>query len=538
MFANFNRQPARPKAQRGRQKSQTFQFPAAVRGWITNESLAFPQPGGAFVLDNWFPTQTGVRLRGGCERHATLVVDDPVQSLFAYRAGVVRMFASDEANVYDITAPVDPNVAPAADITGQTSGYYSSIPFTTAGGDFLYILNGTDDPQLYDGATWTAINGASTPAITNVTSADLIQGTSYRNRIFFVEKQSLNIWYPVVGSLGGALDNITLSGTFKKGGTILFCATWSIDAGDGADDRFVVVSTAGEAAVFEGANPSGTTEADWNLVGVYSLSRGLGKNAYLQIGGDLLILTEEGITPFTAVVQKDPAALSMSAVSMSIETAWKRAVADRRNLPWEVVKWPEKNMAIINVPRASDDQLAICFVVNLETGAWSQYTGWDTRTLLVFDERAFFGANDGRVRECETGGNDDGQAYVCTYVGLFEHLGQPGMHKVVQQARPNFIASEPFSPQVSVSTNYTLQLPAPPNSIPNYSLDVWDQGLWDVSLWDNGSSLQFPVFRWVSIGRAGMAIAPVVQVTCGIDPTPGAELLSIDITFEIGDLVV
>lgn len=537
MFANFSRQPARPKAERGRQKMIPFQFPAAVRGWIANESLAFPQPGGAFVLDNWFPTTTGIRLRGGNARHATIGTD-PVESLFAYRSTLRRMFASDETSVFDITAPADPDVAPTADITGQTSGYYSAVPFTTAGGDFLYILNGTDDPQLYDGSTWTAINGASTPSITNVTSADLIQGNAYRNRLFFVEKQSLNIWYPAVGSLGGALENITLSGTFKKGGVILFCATWSLDAGDGMDDKFVVASTEGEVAVFEGSNPSGTTQQDWNLIGVYATSRCLGKNAFLQIGGDLLLLTEEGITPLSEIIQKDPAALSLSAVSRAIEPEWKRAVADRRSLPWEVVKWPEKNMAIINVPRTSAGQELMCFVVNLETGAWGRYTGWDVRCVLSFDERAFFGSGDGRVRECETGGNDDGSPYVCTYVGLFEHLGQPGVYKVVQQARPNFIASEPFNPQVSVSTNYTAQLPAPPNSVPNYSLDVWDQGLWDVALWDNGSSLPFPVFRWVSIGRAGMAMAPVVQVTCGIDPTPNAELLSIDVTFEAGGLVV
>lgn len=536
MFASFNRQPMRPKAERMRQKMAPFQFPAPVRGWIENESLAFPQPGGASLLENWFPTATSIRLRGGCVRHATL--DDTVESLFAYRAGSQRMFGSDETSVYDITAPVDPDVAPTADITGQTSGYYSNIQFTTSGGDFLYILNGTDDPQLYDGAAWIPINGASTPSITGVTSADLIQGTSYRNRLFFIEKLSLNVWYPAVGALGGLLENITLAGIFKRGGVLLFCSTWSTDSGDGLDDKFVVVSTEGEIAVFQGANPSGTTEADWFLVGVYTTSRPLGKNAWLSVGGDLLILTEEGIMPMSEIISKDPAALSLSAISKAIEPAWKAAVSDRRSAPWEIVKWPEKNMAIISVPQTSAAQQIMCFVVNLETGAWAKYTGWDARTIISFDGRAFFGATDGRVRECETGGNDDGLPYVCRYIGLFEQLQLPGMYKSIRQGRPNFIATEPFNPDVTVCVNYDLTLPAPPNSVENYSLDVWDQGLWDVALWDNGTSESIPTFRWVSIDRAGFAIAPALQVTCGVTPTPGAELLSMDITFETGAMVV
>lgn len=535
----FNRQPAKASVQRGQVKSKSYQFPAPTRGWIRNESLAIPQPGGAAVLDNWTPTTNGIRLRGGNVRHATLEVNTPVQSLAAYLAGQRDMFGMDEENIYEITAPGSPNTPVVPVVTGQTSGYYSTIPFTTAGGDFLYFLNGTDDPQLYDGTTFTAINAGSTPAITGVTSADLIQGCAYRDRLFFVEKNSLNVWYPAVNALGGALENITLTGTYRKGGRILFVAPWSFeDAGQGIDDKLVVMSTEGEVAVFQGANPSGTTAADWTLVGVYSTSRALGKNAWTVIGGDLLILTEEGIVPMTQIVQKDPAALSLSAVSRAIEPEWKDAVSSRRALPWEMVKWPEKNMAIVNVPRVSVSDMAICFVVNLETGAWARYTGWDVRCLVWFDGQVYFGSNDGRVRIAETGGNDDGSPYVCTYIGLAESMNMIGLVKMIRQGRATFVATEPFSPQLTVLTNYSISQPNPPNSIPDYSRDNWDQALWDVALWDNGPGNEYPVFRWVSIGRTGFAISPCLQVTCGVTPTPAAELVGIEFTMETGGLVV
>jgi hypothetical protein len=537
MYASFKRLPARQNKLRAARRVEHRQFPAPVRGWIANENLAMAQAGGAYVMDNWFPTQTGCRVSGGSFKFAT-IGSDPVETLFSYRSGGTRkFFASDINNVFEITTPADPEVPPTADITGQTSGYYSAVPFSTSGGDFLYILNGDDDPQLYDGSTWDAINGSSSPAITNVTSADLSQGWVYRDRLFFVEKDTMNVWYPAVGTLGGALSNITLQGIYKLGGSVLFGATWSLDAGDGVDDKCVIVSTEGEIAVFEGGNPSGTTAAEWNLVGVYRSAPPLGKNAWLQIGGDLLILTEEGIVPMSAIIAKDPAALSMSAVTRAIEPPWKREASRRRSRPWEFLKWSEFNMGIVNVPRFGDGDDAITFVVNLETGAWARYTGWDTRCLGLFQERAYFGTNDGTIFLCEVGGSDDGGLYECVLVAQFDHFGMPGVHKTVNQGRATYLAASPFNPQLSVSVNYQVSLPTPPNSVPNYSVDVWDTALWDVGVWD-ASEEQGVRSKWNSIGRAGFAVAWQVQVVCGVDPLPSVELVAVDLTYEVGGLVV
>lgn len=535
MHAALRRVPARP-ARRGPQKMDSQSFPAPVRGWIADENLARSKPGGAYRLDNWFPTQTSIRLRGGCRKHATIGTD-PVETLFTYRSGgLQQFFAADEENIFPISSPADPDVAPTADITGQTSGYYSTPMFSTAAGDFMYALNGTDNPQLYDGTTWAEITAVSTPiAITGVTPSTLSQGWAYRNRLFFVERGTMRVWYPSVNLLGGALSSLTMAGVFKKGGAVLFGSSWSLDAGDGVDDKCVIVSTEGEAAVFEGANPSDTN--DWRLVGVYNISRPLGKNAWLQVGGDLIILTEEGIVPISMAIGKDPAALSLAAISRNIEPEWKRAVQDRRTMPWEVLKWPEFNMGIVNVPIFSATDDPISFVVNLETGAWCRYTGWDTRCLGLYQESAFFGTNDGTIMQAEVGGNDDGSPYECVYVGLFDDFKETGITKIVHQGRGDFISSSAFNPLMSVSVDYGVQLLTSPNSVANYAEDVWDQGLWDVALWDSTANPQASS-QWFSIGRSGFAIAPQIQVVCSIDPYPRVELIATHLTFEKGGLVV
>lgn len=532
-YTAFRRLPERPSI--GPRKIRSKRFPAPTKGWVPNQNPAMGAPLTAALMDNWFPEMTGCRVRAGSTLHAT--IGDSVETLFSYRAGLQVFFAADEENIYDITTPADPEVPPVPDVSGQTSGYYSAVPFTTAGGSFLYALNGTDDPQLFDGSTWIPINGVSVPPITGVTSSDLSQGWVYRNRLFFVEAGTMNVWYPAVGALGGALDNITMQGIYRRGGAVLFGATWSLDSGDGIDDKAVIVSTEGEVAVFEGSNPSGTTAAEWNLVGVYDCAKPLGKNAWQRVGGDLLILTEEGVVPLTAIIQKDPAALALSAVSRPIEPEWRREALNRRALPWEMVKWTERNMGVVNVPAVSATDDPYCYVVNLESGAWARYTGWDTRCIHVFNENGYFGTNDGQIYLMESGGKDGDDPYECVLINHFDALGADGAYKSVQQIRASFIADRAFNPFLSASTDYEQQVTTSPSSIEEFTADVWDVGLWDVMLWD-ASGAQIPISKWDSVGRSGFSIAWQVQVTSATTLALMAELISVDLTYEVGDLVV
>ena len=166
----------------GQMQSRPKTFLAPIEGWIQSESLAIDKEAGASVLESFFPTTRGIRPRGGLLRHAT--IDDGVISLMAWRSGTAeRLFASDADSIYNITAPASPTVQPAADVTGQTSGFYSSTMFAGTGGDFLVAVNGTDLRQLYNGSAWTTL-----PAITGVSSATLSYVWVFKSRLFFVHK--------------------------------------------------------------------------------------------------------------------------------------------------------------------------------------------------------------------------------------------------------------------------------------------------------------------------------------------------------------
>jgi hypothetical protein len=518
-----------------RAKARTHTFPPPVRGWIRNENLAASGPVGAYQLDNFFPTTTGIRLRGGSRKHAT-ISSGAATSLWTYKVGTSeKFFAADATNIFDVTTVADVDAIPAAAVSGQTSGRYAVAQMGTAGGDYLYAVNGDDSPQLFDGTTWTAITGVSSPAITGVTTSKLSFVWAFASRLFFVEKSSMNAWYLPVDSIGGAALSFSLNGIFQNGGELLYGGTWSLDSGDGLDDKCVFVSSTGEVAIYEGTDPG--SASNWSKVGVYDITPPMGFNATMKAGGDLVLATEDGMVPITQAVQKDPAALSLSAITRAIEPQWKSEVTARRSKPWDVLKWPSNNMAVVALPVVDSATEAYCFVVNLETGAWCRYTGWDTECLGHFNSIGYFGTSDGKIMQMEAGGIDDGSPYTAVYVGLFDHLKAPGALKTVHAARPVFTSNSDVNPQISLSTNYAVSLPSPPNSIADYAADEWDVGLWDVANWDAGVTLVTKT-EWTSIGRTGFAIAPQLQITSGVTPTPRVNLVTIDMLYETGAVMV
>lgn len=602
---------ATPSPQK-KQHSETFLAPIA--GLVLTQPLAVANKRAARVLENWFPTQTGARVRGGAQKLATLsATTEPVESLFSYTSGATqKFFGACDGGIYDITTVVDPDSVPTADLTGQTSDYYSTIQLANIGGsDYLYAVNGTDIPQLYDGASWEGVSDAThelpydaevgtftvgltvtgaggatgviTELIDNGTTGILrlsgITGTwnndeqvtdtstgdattnipsgivvltatvtgvetntfsfvwKFANRLFFVEKDTQSVWYLAVDSIGGAATEFSLASVFATNSPVLFGGRWSSDSGSGLDDRCVFVSEEGDVAVYEGTDPS--TAADWVKVGAYQISPPLGRNGFTHIGGDLLIATKDGLVPMSQIISKDPVALNLASVTYNIDPLWQLE-SETRTLPWEVLKINDQNMMVISLPITATGDNPRCFVANMETGGWALYTGWDTRCLGLYDNNGYFGTSDGLVHRMEQGGSDNGIAYTCAIGWYFDDFGAPGRFKEPKQARAIYKASVSIIDKITSARDYNETMPSPPSSLITFTTEGWDSGLWDDAVWDDGlTPTQADVAsRWRSIYGPGYSLAPQLQITFGVTSKPFIDLVQIDMTYEVGGLVV
>jgi hypothetical protein len=193
-------------------------LPAPIGGWNARDSLANMAPTDAVTLDNLFPGVSNVNLRGGYVKHAT-GLPGQVESLFSYAgAATNKLFAASGTGFYDVTSA---GAVGAAVVSGLTNARWEYINVTTPGGNYMMCVNGVDKPRLYNGSTWVALDGASTPAITGVTTTTLANITLFKNRIWFTQKDTLKAWYLPTLSVGGAAQELDLSAVAKLGGTLV-----------------------------------------------------------------------------------------------------------------------------------------------------------------------------------------------------------------------------------------------------------------------------------------------------------------------------
>jgi hypothetical protein len=545
----FRRQPM----PQGAQQLQTITIPAPTRGIIQSENEAFMQPGGAIVSDNWAPTMRGVKLRGGYTRWCVLPETTPIISGFEYiSANNQRMYAANATKLYDVTS-----TTPVLVKDSQTSGNYVAAQMFNQGGNWMIALNDAGDFILRtkDGLTWTVLSGVignAADGLPNITydpaklpvgvsqGLALTYAWSYRNRLFFIQQNSMNAWYLDINAAGGVLQPIYLSGASTRGGKLLFGATWSIDAGDGTDDKCVFVTDTGEVLVFTGSNPGDV--ANWRQEGRYHIGAPLGMNAHIVIGGDLFIMTVDGVVPLSQAITKESGQLEQALISRQIKPLWRDEVAAKRAHPWTIKKWDEYGAVFIATPGGTQPTNQTCLLLNNTSGAWARYT-WDATCFLRMRTDMFFGTKNGIVMQADRSGYDDGQPYVCTLVGGWE-LFQNGSSQVVwHQARAIFTAGpkEPFEPQLAATVDYGINIPPPPPAgIDPGGGEGWDEGLWDAAHWD-AAGLDAATTRntlWVSIGMSGFAHAPIVQVTVAQVSRPRVELIAIATTQERGGVNV
>ena len=139
-----------------KQRSTSASLPAPTGGWNARDSLGDMDEKDAVSLINFFPRTTDVVLRNGHTQDTT-GLPGQVESFIPYQgAATKKLFAASGTAIYNVTTG---GAVGAAVVSGLTNARWESINVATSGGNFAYAVNGLDKPLLYDGTTWTAIDG-------------------------------------------------------------------------------------------------------------------------------------------------------------------------------------------------------------------------------------------------------------------------------------------------------------------------------------------------------------------------------------------
>ena len=500
-------------------KSKVVTLPAPTGGWNARDGLPMMAENDAVLLENWFPSTTSVNIRNGYTPYSA-DLSGYIETLMAYSGEATNQLLAASSNgiIYNtssettylgtetgdtITAEdadlllIEPQPA-AASVTGLTNGRFQYVNFSNSGGNYIIIANGADSVRAYNGVTW------STPSITGVTSADLIHVNAFKNRLWFVEKDSLSAWYLSTQAISGAAVEFDLKSFATKGGYLMAMATWTIDAGYGVDDLAVFITSNGQVLVYRGTDPS--SASTWALVGVWDIGSPIGRRCFLKWGGDLLIITRDGVLPMAQALQSsrtNPRVALTDKIQSQIGTDVQLYGS---NFGWQMVFYPAGEFLLLNIPvvaRAEQNQ----YVMNTITKAWAKFTGWDAGCWEIFEDELYFGGYQ-MIGKAWTGADDDGTAIETAAVQAFSELGSPGIQKRATMFGTVLYTNGNPSIFGGVNVDYDTRENPASLQVQTSIYGLWDSGTWDSAVW--GPDLDIRK-SWNAAAGVGNAFAPTIN---------------------------
>jgi hypothetical protein len=567
-----------------RRTAVTASVSSPVGGWNARDSIANMPPLDAVTLTNLWPTPTDVQLRLGYSQFSTGITGQ-VNSLMNYAGtSFQKLFAAAGTSIYDVSGPT------ATVVKAITNDKFQHINVSTAGGNFMVAVNGTDPAQLYDGTRWisyastataqtissitrggagnlTATLTTSTPhglvtgnqivvagaspaefngtflitrinatsftyvmasapsgnastvgaytinyAITGVDSSTLVHVNLFKNFLFFVQENSMSAWYLPVGQVAGAAEELDFGGIARMGGFLQAMGTWTIDAGQGADDYAVWVTNNGEAIVYNGTNPDAAET--WALKGVWQLGQTFNRKCFLKWGGDLLLLTQEGLVPLASALQSsrlDPRINLTDKIFYAISRA---TYLYQNNFGWQINYFAEQNMLIINIPATEGIQQ---YCMHTISKAWCNFTNISATCWELSYDQMYFGGN-GFVGRFWDSFSDNGNNINATVQQAYSYFDAPGQQKRFTMIRPIFQTDNGLPGiLVGINTDFDAQdnLGGVSYNAISSTLGVWDTAVWDEDVWGGNLSL---TRLWQGVTGLGYSGGIIMKIASqGID---------------------
>lgn len=477
---------------RPKRVAQTESIPAPTKGLNAKDALANMSSDYAITMDNNFPTPSSVDVRNGYEEHATGMTG-AVETLAYYSTGTSqKLFAAANGDIFDVTVS---GAVGAAVVTGQANDRYQYINMGTAGGFFLLMVNGADKLLRYTGSAWQ-VDGDGSADITGVDTANIIHINNFKNRVFLVEKESFNVWYLSVASIGGAATKLDLSGLFKLGGYLTAMVNWTIDNSAGIDDYAAFITSEGEVAIYSGIDPSSSTA--WLLEGTFRMGAPIGRRCSMKVGADVVMLTVDGAFPLSKSMLTDRSQLGLSLTDKISPLINKDVRAYRGNFGWNILYYPIGNKLIVNVP-TTEGQISRQYVMNTQHGAWCRFTDWNAFCFEVLNDQLYFGGI-GIVAKADYGQSDNGANITSVTQQAYSYFGNRAQIKKFTMARPTFLAEAPVTPAILVNVDFQSNRTAVAPSYVNESSAEWDAGDWDSFFWAGDEEL---TSKWQSVTGVG-----------------------------------
>jgi len=381
--------------------------------------------------------------------------------------------------------------------TGADATYYNGTFVITVTGTttFTYTMTGTPSGSAAGTPAYTVVG------ITGVNSNVFIQVNLFKSRLYFTEKNTLKMWYLDVNSISGAATSFDFGSIARNGGFLQAMGTWTLDAGQGADDYAVFVTNMGEVLVYNGSNPSSST--DWALKGVWQLGQTFNRRCFFKWSGDLLLLTQDGLVPLASALQSSRLDPRINLTDKIFYAVSQAATNYYDNFGWQINYFASENMLILNVPTDAGKQQ---YVMHTITKSWAKFTGINAYCFEVSGKAGMYFGSTGFVGNFYDTNADANTNITATAQQAYSYFDSRGQLKRFTMVRP-ILQTSGGTPFILCGLNVDFdtqnQLGSVTFNSANTLGSTWDTAVWDSNLWGGGNNIT-KVWQGVSgIGYSG-----------------------------------
>lgn len=444
---------------------QRISIPSPIGGWNTRDSLSQMSPTDAVIMENWYPGQGSVSTRKGYTEFAT-GLNGYVETLMEYNSGSVRKFLcanNDEIN--DITSGSVVNLG-----TGFTNARWQYINFNS----YTIMVNGSDTPQTFNGTALanSTINGSG------LIPSQLNGINIYKNRVYAWNSNEPFVWYGATNAIGGTFTKFDLSLVAPQGGNLMAMVNWNLDGSTSVSTYAMFLMTSGDVLLYQGSDPS----SDFELVGTYKIGRPVAIRGALKVAGDVVIMTDRDFVFFSEVYKNEGAVISQSKLSGAAIEAVQNYGS---NYGWEVLNYSAGGYILFNIPVLPNIEYQQ-YVINTITGAACKFTGQNSNTWGLYNNRLYFGGN-GTVYLADNDVSDNGVEINAVCQSAYNTFDN-NQEKRVNSFRNVLKCDGSLDIQASIGFDY-----GDASYVENQTIEsagsYWDVSYWDVSYWSPENQL-------------------------------------------------
>lgn len=414
---------------------ESWPWPLPMAGMFSQAKTAHVQGAVAEVVENLWSDGIALRVRDG---YRSLNVAPELRQRIAFEFSAsphyIQIYADRAAASGASIVRNFPNRVMAAQLSAN-----------------VVMADGAGVPLRYDGAT-IQIAGffrhASETATLNLAAMDGV--IAHHDRIYLWSTShtgECEFWYgDQVGGVTGPLRRFPLGRLGNVRGQIMTMWSFSVDAGDGANDVLVILTKAGQVIAYEGFDPS--DPLDWRLHGRYQAAPPLSRFSCCSVGPDCYVLTQGGVLSLHSIMRLGAPAIS-APLTRAIRGEIAAAVDRNQDADtWQIITDPMGAFVLINVP--DGEARHVQYVFGFEAQGWFRWSIPHARDWHAMVDSLQFTAEDGTLASWGEPGDDEAPiewSYSSSWVRL-----RKGSY--IACIRPSVIATGSLSLSVAVLSDF------------------------------------------------------------------------------------